>query len=314
MVECTSSARKARMQICDIKLVHRLKQGPQDCAHLQSPHLFYLDTCQRQLWITLGGANLADQLIDGVTYNGEAAYEKLLSIACGLESRIIGETEVYAQIRTAWRKQRDKSPIDDLLTKLFEDIKFIRSNYLTGIGGQSYSTLIRKHLQPTDSSHFLIVGAGELAASLVPMLTDWRITLTNRSTPRAERLATASRRAGARIRVTDTPTNLPGITDTIICRPLSPNEDQQLLNLVGLKIFVHMGASANDIASLHIPQHVNAASLTDIFTLQVAQDELRLGQVEQARQTCRERATLRNLGPSVCLPHGWEDLAAFGEF
>jgi hypothetical protein len=305
---------KVHMQIREIKLVHRLKQSPQDCAHLRAPYLFYLDTCQRQLWITQGSENHADKLRDGVVYFGEAAYEKLLGIACGLESRVIGETEVYAQIRTAWRKQCGNSPINGLLTRLFEDTKFIRNNYLTGIGGQSYCTLIRKYLQPTDESHFLIVGAGELAASLIPILTDWRITLTNRSTPKAESLATISRRQGANIDVTDTPTNLSSITDTIICRPFNHNEDQQLLNLAGLKNLVHMGASASDIASMHVPQQVNAASLTDIFTLQAAQDELRLGQVERARQTCRERAALRNLGPSVCLPHGWEDLAAFGGF
>lgn len=299
------------MLIREIKLVHRLKQGPQDCVSLRFPYLFYLDTCQRQLWITLGSERFSDELRDGVSYNGEAAYEKLLGIACGLDSRVVGETEVYAQIKAAWRKQRGNSLIDGLLTRLFEDTRFIRSNYLTGIGGQSYATLIRKYLQPDDSSHLLIVGAGDLAASLVPMLTDWRLTLSNRSLPKAESLATVIRGHGARVAVSSAPANLSDITHSIICRPFNRNTDQQLLNLTGLTSFVHMGASASDIATMHVPQQVNTASLDDIYALQATQDELRLRRVTRARRACQERSQLRNLGSSICIPHGWEDLPAF---
>ena len=75
-----------------------------------------------------------------------------------------------------------------------------------------------------------------------------------------------------------------------------------------------MGASADDLASVRIPEHVAAASLNDVYSLQVVHDEFRLGQVARARRACRERAQLRNPGPLVCLPHGREGLAAFGGF
>lgn len=300
------------MQVHDLKLVHRLKEGPQDCMRLRSAHIFYLDTCQRQLWITQDSISLATEHLGATIYNGEAAYEKLLSVACGLESRVIGETEVYAQIRAAWRDQCADMPLDELFTRLFEDTKFVRSNFLTGIGGQSYGTLIRKHLQPAAGSHFLIAGAGKLAASVVPMLTEWQLTLTNRSLAGAESLAVTVREQGARVGVTDTPVSLHDITHSIICRPFDREADQQLLNLPGLTSFIHLGASADELASLCVPQQVYAASLNDIFSLQVIHDQVRLRQVAKARRACRERAQLRNLGSSVCLPHGWEYLAAFG--
>ena len=124
---------KVCMHIHDLKLVHRHKEGPQDCLRLRSSHLFYLDTCQRQLWITQKDAKLTTEHPGATIYTGEAGYEKLLSIACGLESRVIAETEVYAQIRAAWRNQCGNKLIDELFTRLFEDTKFIRSNFLTEI-------------------------------------------------------------------------------------------------------------------------------------------------------------------------------------
>jgi hypothetical protein len=300
------------MQVHDLKVVHRLKEGPQDRMRLRSPHLFYVDTCQRQLWITEENVSLATEHLGGAIYNGEAAYEKLLSVACGLESRVIGETEVYAQIRAAWRDQCADTPLDELFTRLFEDTKFVRSNFLTGIGGQSYGTLIRKHLQPEENSHFLIVGAGKLAASIIPILTAWRLTLTNRSPSKAESLAADARKQGARADVTKTTEGLCDVTHSIICRPFDRSLDQQILNVPGLTSFIHLGASAEELASLCVPQQVYAASLNDVFSLQITHDEIRLSQVAKAHRACRERAQLRNLGPSICLPHGWEDLAAFG--
>ncbi|MCP4002354.1 MAG: hypothetical protein GY727_15725 [Gammaproteobacteria bacterium] len=299
------------MQVHDLKVVHRLKEGPQDCLRLRSSHLFYLGTCQRQLWITQEKVSAAANLSGATIYNGEAAYEKLLSIACGLESCVIGETEVYAQIRAAWRDQCVDTSIDALFTRLFEDTKFIRSNFLTGIGGQSYGTLIRKHLQPDENSHFLIVGAGKLAASIIPILTDWHLTLINRSLPKAESLAVKARKQGAHATVIETTEGLSSITHSIICRPFNRNLDQQILDIPSLTGFIHLGASTDDLNSLCVPPQLFTASLSDIFSLQTTHDEIRLNQVARARRVCRERAQLRNLGPSVCLPHGWEDLAAF---
>jgi hypothetical protein len=302
------------MQVHDLKVIHRIKDGPQDSLRLRSPHLFHLDTCQRQLWITEGRSSAVAELQGAAVFTGEAAYEQLLSVACGLESRVVGETEVYSQIRKAWRTQRINAPIDGLLTKLFEDTKFIRSNFLTGIGGQSYGTLIRKHLKPADHSHFLIVGAGELAAAVAPMLTDWRLTFTNRSLPKAERLAATIRKRGATADVSHQPETLASITHSIICRPFDRDADQQVLNLPGLTSFIHLGASADEMSSVSTPLSVSASSLNDVFALQEIYDEVRMSRVTRARRACRDRAQLRNLGPSVSLPHGWEDLAAFSVF
>jgi hypothetical protein len=307
------------MQVLDMNLVHHLKQGPTESVCLSAPHLFHLDTCQRQLWITDQQPDTTHHDIN--TYMGEAAYEKLLAIACGLESRVIGETEVFAQLKNAWREHHDSSQYSDstdaVLTGLFEDTKFIRSNYLTGLGGQSYGTLIRKLLEPSDDSHFLIVGAGELASGIAPLLTRWRLTLTNRSMAKACKLADSLNSETSDIAVlSPASANLFGthltVTDIIVCRPFDAPADQRLARLPMLRNFVHLGASQQDLAALSFTNNPDALGLDDIFALQATQDELRKAQVTRARRACKERAILRSLGASVTLPHGWEDLAAFG--
>jgi len=307
------------MQVRDMNLVHHLKHGPTESLHFAEPHLFHVDTCQRQIWIT--DHEPATSGRDVNTYAGEAAYEMLLSIACGLESRVIGETEIFAQLKNAWRKYHESSQghadTDPLLTALFEDTKFIRSNYISGMGGQSYGTLIRKCVKPADGSHFLIAGTGELAATIAPLLTNWQLTLMNRSVNKAHKLAQSLTNKGADVVVfTPASANLLAphlsVTDIIVCRPFDAATDQRLARLPALRSFVHLGASRENLAALSFAKHINTIGLDDIFTLQAAQDELRKIRVTRARQACRERAILRGLGASITLPHGWEDLAAFG--
>ncbi len=307
------------MQVRDMNLVHHLKHGPTESLHFAEPHLFHVDTCQRQIWIT--DHEPATSGRDVNTYAGEAAYEMLLSIACGLESRVIGETEIFAQLKNAWRKYHESSQghadTDPLLTALFEDTKFIRSNYISGMGGQSYGTLIRKCVKPADGSHFLIAGTGELAATIAPLLTNWQLTLMNRSVNKAHKLAQSLTNKGADVVVfTPASANLLAphlsVTDIIVCRPFDAATDQRLARLPALRSFVHLGASRENLAALSFAKHINTIGLDDIFALQAAQDELRKIRVTRARQACRERAILRGLGASITLPHGWEDLAAFG--
>src|SRR5262245_60181131 len=61
---------------------------------------FTLDTCQRRLWVgdARGGGFPAAAL------SGEEAYLLLLRIATGLESAVAGETDVFGQLKQAWRE------------------------------------------------------------------------------------------------------------------------------------------------------------------------------------------------------------------
>jgi hypothetical protein len=300
------------MQIPELKLAHRIKSSPQDIASFCRPYEFSMDTCQRQVWLS-GEADMTAEGCSGFDiYRGSAAYEKLLAISCGLESRVIGETEVFAQLRKAWREHEHSDKADSLFTALFEDTKYIRTHYLTGLGGQSYGTLLRKYFQPDAAARLLIAGAGELAAAILPIFADWEVTITNRSIEAAETLRGIEHANGKRATVTLKPDESAGYTHIIICRPFDPLADECLMNLPTVESVAHLGASQDELASLQMPAGVDVLGLDDIFALQASQDKVRQGQIKRARRVCRERARLRGMGSSICLPHGWEDLAAFG--
>jgi len=303
------------MNVSDLTLIHHLKQGPNATLHLELPHVFYLDTCQRQLWLTETTVDVPQNM---TCIRGESAYEFLLSIACGLQSQVKGETEIFSQIKKAWR---NFPRAERLLSRLSEDVKFIRSHYVEGAGGQSYGTLVRKALQPQADSHFLVVGAGKLAGSILPMLSDWPVALVNRSQEKA--LALAGRYPNVYLPGLCLPDDyLPGasfeelpqaaVTDILICRPFELAADQALMDLPIVRQIVHLGASNDELTGLNCPAGVKVSGLDDIFAWQTASNEVRQAKLARAGKACRERAKLRHLGTSVTLPHGWEDLAVFG--
>lgn len=289
------------MNISDLMLIHFLKAGPNASVQWDVPHVFHLDTCQRQLWVLNEDVSVPTGM---QRYAGEAAYEFLLSIACGLQSQVKGETEIFAQIKTA---RRQYPQADRWLSGLIEDVKFIRSHYVEGLGGQSYGTLVRKSLQLDDDSRLLVVGAGKLASSILPLLSNWPVLLMNRSPDKAAELIQRFPNASL---VENMPVKQ-AVTTVLVCRPMQRQQDQALLNLPGLRQLVHLGAGQDELDRVVSPATVNVSSLDDIFTWQTAWDQLRQAKMLRAQRACCERAKLRCLGSSVTLPHGWEDLAVF---
>ena len=104
-----------------------------------------LHTCQRIM--VLGCRDdmiqaMRDQLPPGAhceLREGAAAYELLLRLACGLESRLAGETEVFGQFKQCWQeftaaRSELAGHVSGLMQTLFRDVKDIRSRYLTGTG------------------------------------------------------------------------------------------------------------------------------------------------------------------------------------
>lgn len=139
---------------------------------------FVLKTCQRTLVLSIHPPEnkyclIAPQAdIDQIT--GEAAYEYLLEIICGLKSQLLGENEIVAQFRSAYQayasQSHKNSEILRILEKLFKDAKEIRSKYLIGLGQKTYASLTRKHLMRTQAQKVLILGSGQLAEDMVNQL------------------------------------------------------------------------------------------------------------------------------------------------
>lgn len=143
---------------------------------------FSVETCLR--FIALRRRLPAAFPPDVQVYQGIMAYRFMLEVACGLHSKIQGESEIFGQIKQAWKQYHEADPVASkplhtLMQHLFADTKRIRTHYLHGIGGQSYAGATQKLLGLKKNQSVLIIGAGQFGAMLAAKLPN--VTLMNRS-------------------------------------------------------------------------------------------------------------------------------------
>jgi glutamyl-tRNA reductase len=294
---------------------------------------FPIDTCQRRLAICDGPEMLAlmrgEFPDDGAleSFEGADAYAFLLRFAAGLESKLVAETEIFGQIKTAWREFCDRgSPLARQLSPwiqlLFQDAKEIRSQHLSKLGSASYGSQTRRLLgDEAGGGPTLLVGAGQLAQSVAPWLPGSELWLWNRTRERAVELARelAKREPARPVRVIDSGLEAELAAwrcarNVIVCVPSDAPKDaarvaawQQRIDRGGRVI--HLGLGADGAAPWsELPELV---SLGALFEMLQAQSEQRRRQFERARRACQEKALLRSLSANSSHPHSWEDLAAF---
>jgi hypothetical protein len=167
------------MKLDSLTLLHLPKHAAKEAENpFHGRDGFVLESCLR--WIMLERGTIAQgsppSYPEGTeAYHGEAAYRFLLEIACGLHSKIQGESEIFGQIKQAWKAYSEAQPLTSqafhrLMQNLFADTKRIRTQHLHGIGGQSYPSAIQKLLNLRKDQHLLIIGAGQFGAMLASKL------------------------------------------------------------------------------------------------------------------------------------------------
>jgi glutamyl-tRNA reductase len=127
----------------------------------------------------------------------------LLRVACGLDSQLLGETQILGQISQAFASARSKGTSGPLLTYLFSRAahagKRARSETEISRGSTSISqaavALLRKELGDLSERSILVVGAGETAELAVQALHKHgalKVSCINRTFSSAEALAVRS--------------------------------------------------------------------------------------------------------------------------
>jgi hypothetical protein len=313
-----------------LRIIH-LRKGPVVPQGDLLPGSFVIDSCLRKLWVCdeqfLREQGVPFALEQAELLSGEEAYTFLLRVACGLESQIVGETDIFGQVKEAWKgagsiDSRLRQFLSPWMQRLFEDTKEIRSLYLQNTGGASYGSLVRMILarQPEDTrGPVLLVGAGQLAKSVAPYLLETELWIANRSREPLARLhhdLIQRSCAEERIHIIEGENALEKAwltaAQVVLCVPPSAQDERRisLWKKGGAKRpVIHLGALAEHAGHWHsLPCFY---SLTDVFALESSQGRLRSTQIARARKACDEKAKLRLLGGSASLPHGWEDLAIF---
>ena len=128
------------------------------------------------------------------------AIQHLFSVTCGLDSAIVGESEVQHQVKVAWERAREEgscgSVINGAFRRALEVGKRVRTQ--TDISKNSSSVaqacveMAQQHLGGFENRKVLVVGAGEVGESVATSLVRLQaenVFFVNRSFDRAAELA-----------------------------------------------------------------------------------------------------------------------------
>lgn len=138
----------------------------------------------------------------------DAAAAHLFRVTAGLDSVVVGETQILGQVRDAWERARQEDAAGARLSLLFRQAlevgKRARSETSIARGITSLSqaavALATERLSGLAGRNVVVLGAGTMGAGLVDEVADAavpgsRVTVANRTWARAEQLA---ERAGGR--------------------------------------------------------------------------------------------------------------------
>lgn len=140
--------------------------------------------------------------IDGIyIHQGQDAMRHLLSVASGMDSMVLGETEITGQVKNAYEKSRQAGHTGRNLNRLFqkalETAKEIRTGTAIGKGAASVGSVAVQHAQKIFGSTLrgrkvMVIGAGNMAEKCLRHLVKKgvaSIVVVNRSLEKAETLA-----------------------------------------------------------------------------------------------------------------------------
>jgi hypothetical protein len=292
------------MDINNLTVIHRAKDAaghglnPTHEVQLREQGL-YLNTCLRQL-VILDNAGRSQPLRisdpELQWFSSSAAYSFLLQTATGLNSSIPGETNILGQFQHAWRSWRTQASsgqagrLDVTMRRLFADSRQIRREYLQGIGGNSYGSLVRKLLAPDGDARILFVGAGKLAHSMQGLFAAYDIAFWNYR---------ASKEICSK-RLHMFPNHEPQLaadwaTHIVLTTPAEAATDSIWAQLVrATQTVVHLGRRrAEPGAWSRIAMHGRYFDLDDVFELRNRQSSVRSLQVRRARKACEQLAANR---------------------
>ncbi|KGN74843.1 hypothetical protein HQ47_02690 [Porphyromonas macacae] len=139
-----------------------------------------------------------DQSIFICKSNREAILH-MFRLASGLESMVIGETQILGQLKDAFRKAIDNSQSTSILSRMFhkgfETAKKIRNNFLiaaTPVSSGAAAVTFMDRCIGNRKISTLILGAGQMAETIYDRLSELEfenVKIYNRTKERAEKFA-----------------------------------------------------------------------------------------------------------------------------
>ena len=206
-----------KLVICEENLTDKLQQVK---TAFQIPEIFYLATCNRVEFVMATSqpvdkeftrkfiealqmglcSHYMGAFMDGVSiYNDEEALNHLLRMSCSLESLIVGEKEILAQVRKAYESCKEAGLTGDhlrmVMSRVVKTAKEVYTN--THISRKPISVVSLayrklKDLKLCSNARILIIGAGETNRNISKYLQKHKFSnfsVFNRTLSKAQQLA-----------------------------------------------------------------------------------------------------------------------------
>jgi glutamyl-tRNA reductase len=147
------------------------------------------------------GLNVYDIFDDLFEHTGEDAVRHLFTVAASLDSMVVGEPQILAQVKQAYELAYDRRSTGPLTNQIFQAALRVakRVSNETSINEKRVSIpsvavadFAKRIFERFDDKRILIIGAGEMAEETLRYLQDQgarQVTVVNRSYARARELA-----------------------------------------------------------------------------------------------------------------------------
>jgi glutamyl-tRNA reductase len=174
----------------------------EECAALPDHEaIIFIRTCHRvELYVALGAfgdGELPQLPAGGLRLEDAAAARHLISVACGLQSAVLGEDQVLHQVRETYALRHEERPLNPVLDRLFQ-VALNAGRRAHGWFQGEHRSLgdvavdeIERTAGPLENQRILVVGAGSMSrlSAHAAARRGALVTVTNRTVERALALA-----------------------------------------------------------------------------------------------------------------------------
>lgn len=223
---------------------------------------------------------------------------RLFRVAAGLESLVLGESEILGQVKQAYQIAAGHGATGPILSGLFEralaSAKRVRSRTALGAGAVSMPSLAVQMAEdavgPLANRVAVVLGTGDMARVAAQRLVERRARVHIASRRLLERARALAAEVGAEPRAYDDGLDLCTGADAVVCATAAPHVIAERSVLAALQ--ARRGDRPLFVADLSVPRAIHPAAadvpglmLVDVDGLQAASEANRL-----ARRTAAEAA------------------------
>ena len=124
---------------------------------------------------------------DQYLFSNNDAFKHLLRVMTGIDSMIVGEPDIFGQVKKSFQNSKTFNYLDSELEVIFSRAisltKEIRSDTQLSKNPLSIASLVENKILETEQKPVLVIGAGDVGKALIKRLNDkgYEISLYNRS-------------------------------------------------------------------------------------------------------------------------------------